>query len=321
MTGHPTACADLADVAVIIPTVGRPDLLRSAVRSVEACSPAPAQLVIVDQGDGGASRAVAEMVPASRLTIVRQPRLGIAAATNAGLRAARYDVVLVTHDDCTVRDDWTAVGAMLAARYPAAILTGRVLPAGDPAKIPSTITACVPRDYTGTLTHMVLYPASMVLPRQLVLDMGAFDERFLTASEDNDLCYRWLRAGGELRFEPRLTVWHHDWRTDSQLRTLYGRYWHGQGLLYGKHLRQGDYNMLRFLGRDIRWFVQRPVELALGRRPSSVDARAGGVTGLSLGLFEALKSPLGQHEPRSASRRRHRVGRAWRAGAPPPPDR
>jgi GT2 family glycosyltransferase len=288
MTGDPAACADVADVAVVIPTVGRPDLLRSAVRSVEACSPAPAQVVIVDQGDGAASRAASEVVPASRLTIVRQPRLGIAAATNAGLRAARHEVVLATHDDCTVRDDWMAVGARLAARHPAAILTGRVLPAGDPAKVPSTITNGEPRDYTGTLTHMGLYPACMVLPRQPVLDIGGFDERFLTASEDNDLCYRWLSAGGELRFEPQLTVWHHDWRTERQLRALYRRYWYGQGLLYAKHLRRLDYNMLRFLGRDVRWFAMRPLELALGRRRPGIDPRTRGVTGLSLGLLHGI---------------------------------
>jgi GT2 family glycosyltransferase len=281
--------SETANLSVVIPTVGRPELLRSALRSIEACSPGPAQVVIVDQGDGAASRAASDVVPAARLTVVKQQRRGIAAATNAGLLAARCAVVLVTHDDCTVREDWIAVGAALARKHPAAILTGRVLPAGDPINIPSTITDHMPRDHTGTPTHMALYPACMVLPRQGVLDIGGFDERFSTASEDNDLCYRWLRGGGELRFEPELTVWHHDWRTEAELRVLYRGYWYGQGLLYSKHLRRRDFKMLAFLGRDLRWFAARPLELALGRRRLGVDPRTGGVTRLTLGLIHGIK--------------------------------
>jgi GT2 family glycosyltransferase len=285
---------DIVGVAVVIPTVGRTELLRAALRSIEACSPAPAQVVIVDQGGGGAGSAAEDIVPTSRLTIIRQPRLGISAATNAGLRVARYDVVLVTHDDCTVRKDWVAVGSALAAQYPAAVLTGRVLPAGEPTRIPSTITDMVARNYTGTLIHNVLHPASMVLPRELVLGMGGFDERFRTAAEDHDLCYRWLRDGGQLRFEPELTVWHHDWRTDRELRRLYLRYWYNAGLLYSKYLRRGDRNMLVFLGRDVRWIARRPLELLLGRRRPGVDERTCGAVGLIAGLLEGLTSAWGE---------------------------
>lgn len=294
---------DIIDVAVVIPTVGRTDLLRAAVRSVEACSPAPAQVVIVDQGDGCAARAAQDIVPAPRLTIVRQPRLGVAAAMNAGLRLARQDVVLVTHDDCTVREDWIVVGATLAARHPAALLTGRVLPPGDPARTPSTITDRVAREYLGTLTPFVLYPANMVLPRRLILEIGGFDEGFRAAAEDNDLCYRWLRGGGQVRFEPELTVWHHDWRTDRELRMLYRRYWHSQGLLYGKHLKRGDGKMLVFLGRDVCSIARRPVGLALGRRHPGIDSRTCGASGLITGLIAGLTSAWPEESQCSPSRR------------------
>jgi GT2 family glycosyltransferase len=293
---------DIIDVAVVIPTVGRTDLLRAAVRSVEACSPAPAQVVIVDQGDGCAARAAQDIVPVSRLTIVRQPRLGVSAAMNAGLRVARHDVVLVTHDDCTVREDWIGVGAALAARYPAALLTGRVLPPGDPARTPSTITDRVARVYMGTATPFVLYPANMVLPRLMILEMGGFDESFRAAAEDNDLCYRWLRDGGQVRFEPELAVWHHDWRTDRELRRLYQRYWHSQGLLYGKHLKRGDGKMLACLGRDLRSIARRPLGLLLGRRQPGIDWRTCGASGLITGLIAGLTSAWPEQSERSPSR-------------------
>ena len=83
-----------------------------------------------------------------------------------------------------------------------------------------------PRDYTGTLSYSALYTNNAVMSRSEVLDFGGFDEDFETA-EDNDLCYRWLRAGRRLRYEPRLTVWHHDWRTPEQMMGLYAAYGRG----------------------------------------------------------------------------------------------
>ena len=71
---------------------------------------------------------------------------------------------------------------------------------------------------------------------------GGFDELFgpAEAAEDNEFCYRWLRSGGSLRYEPSLVVWHHDWRSPRELERLYVRYARGQGFFYAKHLRRGD---------------------------------------------------------------------------------
>ena len=76
------------------------------------------------------------------------------------------------------------------------------------------------RDYTGSITSGVLFPANMVFSRDALSEFGGFDERagLMLAAEDNDLCYRWLVDGRSLRYEPELVVWHHDWR--SRRRSL-----------------------------------------------------------------------------------------------------
>ncbi|HWF50807.1 MAG TPA: glycosyltransferase family A protein [Solirubrobacteraceae bacterium] len=287
MSGDVMPPSGRAELSIVVPTVGR-DLLTRALTSIVACSPPAAQIVVVDQGNGAGARIATEIVPPWQLKVVSQPRLGIGAARDAGVRQARHDVVVMTDDDCTVQADWIVVAQLLAIRHPAAIITGRVLPGGNSPDIPSTITDTQTRDYTGSVRDNVIYPNNVILPRRQVLEVGGFDARFRLAAEDNDLCYRWLQAGGALWYEPRLTVWHHDWRTDEELRAMYRRYWHGQGLVYGKHLRLRDAAVLPFLGRDIASLARRPVGLLLGRRPQSIDPRTGGAGGLSRGLLTGL---------------------------------
>jgi len=128
-----------------------------------------------------------------------------------------------------------------------------VLAGGNRNAVPSVREDPEPREFTRTLSWAALYTGNMAIARQDLLDFRGFDERFPGAgAEDNDLCYRWLRAGRALRYEPDLVVTHCDWRTPEQLlevRTEYGR---AIGMFYAKHLRAGDLRVLTFLIGDLR---------------------------------------------------------------------
>src|SRR5205085_10974604 len=108
-------------------------------------------------------------------------------------------------------------------------------PAGNPDLVPGQKPDTEPFDFTGDPTF-ALYPTNMLLPRQLVLQMGGFDERVTLrlAAEDNDFSYRWLSSGKTLRYEPDRVVCHHEWRTPREVEQLYVRYARGQGALYAK---------------------------------------------------------------------------------------
>ena len=130
-----------APVSVVIPTIGRGELLRACLRSILSGEVQPGEIVVADQssngGDGVAE--VARSLGPAPIRIVREPGRGIARNLNVGLRAAQHDVVIVTHDDCRVSVDWIPEAAALAATHPASIISGRVLPGGaDPRAVPST---------------------------------------------------------------------------------------------------------------------------------------------------------------------------------------
>jgi GT2 family glycosyltransferase len=240
------------EVSVVIPTIGRPNLLRQALTSVSMCNPGPAEVLIVDQSDGAISSMVDE-VDIPGLVVIPCPALGIGHAANDGLRNAKHSIVMITHDDCTVRQDWIAVGLREMERVPEGMLSGRVLPAGgDPRMVPSTITEESPIDYTGDPYRAVLFPNNMACTRNSVLAMGGFDERLVPAAEDNDLAYRWVREGGRLRHVPELVVWHHAWRSLEQLKRVYFGYYRANGMFYAKHLRRGDMRFLIVLAKHFR---------------------------------------------------------------------
>ncbi len=128
----------------------------------------------------------------------------------------------------------------------------------------------------------------MAADRSALLSFGGFDERITPSAEDNDLCYRWLRSGRSLRYEPAMRVWHNDWRTPRELRTLYRRYGVGQGMFYAKHLAKRDPTMLRFLLRDLRGCGPVAARaLVRGTRPPGWCE--GTLLGLPVGLGRGLR--------------------------------
>ncbi|MEA2307549.1 MAG: hypothetical protein QOH43_4829 [Solirubrobacteraceae bacterium] len=274
--------------STIIPTIGRPAQLDAALASLAGCRPPADEVVVVDQSDDGATAEVVRRWSSIGARHVPSSPRGIGRALNAGLRAARHDVALITNDDCTVAEDWVAVAVRELAEIPDGIVTGSVLPAGDRERVPSLMEDPEPRDYTGTVQYGVLSGNNLAAGRRLLLAAGGFDERISPSAEDNDLCYRWLRGGAPLRYAPAMRIWHHDWRTAEQMRRLYRDYGIGQGVFYAKHLLAGDATMLRFLARELR--LTLPAAYASARERHRVpDWAAGSLLGLPVGLWRGLR--------------------------------
>ena len=276
-------------VSVVLPTIGRPELIRDCLASLERCDPPAAEIIVVDSSTDDGVADVVRTFEHIAARVVAYPANGLGHAFNAGLRAARNDIVLLTNDDCVVDPGWIGAGAAALEAHPRAIITGSVRPDGDPEVVPSTIDDPSPRVYAGT-PAFVLYTQCMAVRRDAVLAIGGFDGLIRPSAEDNDLSYRWLRAGRMIRYEPAFLVWHRDWRTREQLDRLYVDYGIGQGMVYGKHLRSGDVRIARFVARDsyaiARGLVDRVVR---GRRPHG-DWRLGLARGLPVGLVRGWRA-------------------------------
>ena len=278
---------DVVPVSVVVPTLGRAAPLDACLESLAACRPRADEILVVDQSpDPGVEEVVGRFAAAGARRIPC-PGLGVSRGRNLGLLSSAHEIVLVTDDDCTVASNWVGEAWRLMGPDPRRIITGQVVPVGDPRAVPSVKVDPIPHDFTGQVHGGALFPNNMAANRELVLAEGGFDERFRPseAAEDNDFCYRWLKAGHVLRYEPTLVVWHHDWRTPAQLDRLYVAYARGQGFLYAKHLRQGDLRMLQYIARDVYYALRGSASALVKRRQSWTDPRRGIARGLPRGLW------------------------------------
>jgi glycosyltransferase involved in cell wall biosynthesis len=94
-------------VSVVVPTAGRAELVRQCLESLAKCDPRAAEVVIVDQSRG---REIADIVSGfADIGARRVPceERGVSAGTNLGIHEAANEIVLVTHDDCTVDPAWS----------------------------------------------------------------------------------------------------------------------------------------------------------------------------------------------------------------------
>jgi GT2 family glycosyltransferase len=278
-------------VTVVVPTIGRVDLVRACVQSIVACEPAPQQILVVDQSGGAQVIDAVAAVSGNRANVIACDGRGIARGTNTGIRHARHELVLVTHDDCTVAADWVEASWQHLRQHPDALFTGRVLPPRDAVYVPSTKDDLEPYDYTGSLAMGVLYPANMAFRRDALLAFGGFDERagLNVAAEDNDLCYRWLVAGRRLRYEPDMVVWHHDWRSPEELIRTHVQYAHGQGAFYAKHLWAHDWRVVRLLVWDLRTALRAQLGGIRHHRPRWQDERREMFLPLLVGVARGLR--------------------------------
>jgi GT2 family glycosyltransferase len=283
-----------APVTVVLPTIGRPELVRSCLDSLARCEPRAAEILVVDSSDDGEVADVVAGFAGARRIDCRT--LGLGSAFNLGLEEAQHEIVLLTNDDCTVEPSWVERGLRHASRDPDTIVTGRVRPQGDPDVVPSTNDDPVAREYSRQVAF-VLYTQSMALHRRVLLEFGGFDGRIRPAAEDNDLSYRWLRAGRRIRYEPDFVVWHHDWRSREQLERLYVGYGIGQGMVFGKHLRRGELAVLPHLGAAVYWSARAVVaRLVRGAGPRP-DPRLGMLRGLPTGLVRGWRAARGRECP------------------------
>jgi glycosyltransferase involved in cell wall biosynthesis len=249
-----------ADVSVLICTRDRSHLLDGCLDSVLGCSPAPAEIVIVDQSRDEATRLlVTGRHAAVPIRYVRGNGTGLSRARNQGIAECRGAVIAFTDDDCRAEPGW--VGALsepvLAGRAGAA--AGRTLAAGSAEGLEETRSVHAPKGIPvfSRRSHpwRVGGGGNFAAAREALRRAGSYDERFgpgapLESAEDMDMIHRLLRAGVRIVYAPEAIVRHRSWRSASQNRRLSRAYGIGAGGYFAKHLLAGDWiSGWRFIAR------------------------------------------------------------------------
>lgn len=279
-------------VSVVIPTRNRAGYLQVALRSIAAQDfEAPYEVVVVDDGSADGTGEVARRVGA-RL-IRHDPPRGTNAARNAGIRAARADLVVLTDDDVDAPAGWLRAYVDGAARHPGDEAFGGPIRARLEGRAPRSCGRESPPITTLDLGgHDVeadmVWSANMMLRRSAFERAGPFDETLQGGGEEEEWLRRLRAAGGGVRYLAAAGLVHRragdDVRLRSLLRTAYRR---------GRAVRAWDRRRgaAPALGRELRvlagcgWHTLRrgcPQGLIMGAHAAGravEGVRGGGLAG------------------------------------------
>jgi len=202
------------------------------------------EIIVVDNGSTDDTARILSTY-SGELRVVQERTRGPAAARNAGLRNATYDLLAMTDADCLVDPQWLRELVVPLHDDSVAMVGGRIL-----AVQPSTAIERFGEeihDHEAAITRYVppyVITMNWASRRSHLESIGYFDERFLRA-EDVELSYRFTRAGLTFAYAPAAIVFHHNERTLAGLFR--------EGFDHGAHSRQldvvhGDWLRAQFAG-------------------------------------------------------------------------
>lgn len=289
---------DAGLVTVVISTLDRPGRLTRCLEALLAGSRQPSAVIVVDQGSTASAEQAVAAVRERGLVITRltQPRWGLSASQNAGVRAARTDVVAIVDDDCVPGARWIEVieNAFTTTPQPL-LLTGRVLPLppeGDRTAAVSTRDSQQRTEWhTPPMPWHLGTGGNFAVSRAAFEAVGGNDEQLGTGgpgrgANDLDVFHRLVVAGVMARFEPDLLV-HHERSTVDEYRSRRSTYGFGIGAMLGRWLRHRQVRALVVL---LAW-VRLRAGLAYRRRSEGgVGAEARVLLGTVAGLAHGLRN-------------------------------
>lgn len=217
--------------SVVVCTHRRPHYVPTLLAALAELDPAPTEIIVVDNDPGEAD--CREQVAALGARYVREDRRGLDNARNAGVRAARGDIVVFTDDDCVPSRGWLKPLATGFDRGEVAALTGPAFPflLDTPARVRveehSSLSRGIHglsfdwRSITPAQSGVVGVGANMAIRRDLLLELGPepfppeLDAGTPTESGGDTALFAALLADGRrIVYDPDMFVQHQhrpDW--------------------------------------------------------------------------------------------------------------
>ena len=254
-------------VSALICTRNRGATAAAAVRAVLENAFDDFELLVIDQSDNNETeQALLPLCADSRLRVIRTDTVGKGRALNLGLSLAQADIVAMTDDDCLVPPNWLAKITAVFDQHPQVAITFTNVVAVDHDHSAGFVPSwSFPSNRI--VTHLSDIPwgmgASMAVRKQVVLEMGGFDERLgpggdFFSGDETDLMLRMLLDNHAVYELGETAVYHDGFRTWAQGATLMRRDWFALGAVYAKLMRLAPKQSASFVWHEIRYKLLRP---------------------------------------------------------------
>jgi len=222
-----TPSQSLPVISLILCTRNRASTLPACLASLARLAAEIAfELVIVDNGStDNTATVLAEFASATHIPVVllHEPRAGVSRAKNAGIRAARGDILIFTDDDCYPEPGYLDAIASCFQDDRIAYLGGRIL-LHDPADLPITMQPLNHAVFLPSGIYIkpgIIHGANFAFRREVFQRIGAFDVHLgpgtrVKGAEDIDLLQRASSSRFCGLYSPLPTVYHHHRRQSAE---------------------------------------------------------------------------------------------------------
>jgi glycosyltransferase involved in cell wall biosynthesis len=189
-------------ISIVIPAYNLEKYLREAIESVLAQTYKNYEIIVVDDGSTDRTASIAKGY-AEQIKLIQQENKGLGGARNAGILAAKADLVGLLDADDEWKPDYLERMISLIHKQPDAAVyyssaqamdeSGNDLPQIFGGELPSN------KIYRVLLRSNFIIPSTVIFRRCVILEAGLFEEknRDLHGCEDWDL---WLRLSPEHKF-------------------------------------------------------------------------------------------------------------------------
>jgi GT2 family glycosyltransferase len=210
-------------ITVIIVNWNRKDLLRACLSSLRAQENVIFETIVVDNGSSDGSADMAETEFGARVIRNRENR-GFCAANNQGIAVARGEYIALLNNDAEAEPEWLAELERACSTAPeVGMVASKVLIWEDPRRIDKAGHLIFPDGQNrgrgaGVLDEGqfdreedVLWPdgCAAMYRKQMLDEIGGFDEDFFAYGDDAELGLRARIAGWRCVYAPRAVARHH----------------------------------------------------------------------------------------------------------------
>lgn len=206
-------------ISVVIPVYNEAKRIMETMKAIYAGSEMPMEIIVVD---GCSTDKTVDIVKKNfpDVIVLHNPSRTAAAGRNAGIKAAKGDIIAFTDGDCVVDKNWLQNIRRHFEEQKIDGLGGRVLNAKPENHY---------EEYWGNLAWNLImsFPeksyvvkeeklndafvtANCAYTRRMLYKIKGFNRFFANNAEDVDLCWRALRKGAKLIYVPDVVIYAHN---------------------------------------------------------------------------------------------------------------
>lgn len=204
-------------ISVVIPVFNESANIVSTLDAIYHNTQLPAEVIVADGGSTDDTVAlIRKHFP--QTTVIHNPQKHAGGGRNIGIRKAVGDVIAFTDGDCVVAEDWIEQiekafrddptldgvgGKVMTAKprnkveaYWCNLAWNLIMNFGD---TPYQVKSCTINDTFVT--------ANCAYKKELLLKLNCFSDWFGNNAEDTDLCWRAVKSGAKLLYDPSVRIW------------------------------------------------------------------------------------------------------------------